>query len=89
MESGPLYVGINQISTITSLTYAQKQDYTTSWNTFRTIELYNSNVSTQHGNGMLTVSYYDYTNYKEYAAYQTGASLFVTYLGYSTFVQKN
>jgi len=86
---GPLYTGINQISTIKSLTYSQKQDYTTSWNTFRMIELYNSNVSTQHSLGNIDLPYWEYSSYTEIEAYQTGAIMFATYLGYSTIVQKN
>ena len=87
--TGPLYTSINQISSINSLTYLQKQDYTRSWNTFRTIELYNSNVSTQRSLGNATIRYWNYANYDEISAYQTGQIMFVTYLGYTTTVQKN
>jgi hypothetical protein len=87
--TGPLYTSISQISSINSLTYVQKQDYTKSWNTYRSIELYNSNVSTQHGLGNADIDYWKYTNYTEIAAYQTGQIMFVTYLGYTSTVQKN
>ena len=87
--TGPLYTSISQISSIKSLTYLQKQDYTRSWNTFRTIELYNSNVSTQRSLGNVDLEYWKYANYQEIAAYQTGEIMFVTYLGYTNGVQKN
>jgi len=87
--TGPLYTSINQISTINSLTFSQKQDYTRSWNTFRSIELYNSNVSTQRGLGNADLEYWKYKNYDEISAYQTGEIMFFTYLGYGNTVQKN
>jgi len=87
--TGPLYTSISQISTINSLSYVQKQDYTRSWNTFRSIELYNSNVSTQRSLGNVGLEYWKYNNYEEISDYQTGEIMFFTYLGYVGTVQKN
>jgi hypothetical protein len=77
------------ISSIQSTTYSQLQDYAASWNTFRSVELYNSNISTQRGNGNKSLNYYQFFSQTEKAAYNTGAVLFFTYLQYSTIVEKN
>ena len=91
--TGPLYITYKQLlsqsSTIKALTYSQVNDYSKSWDIFRMTELYNSNVSTQHGNGNLKPFYYQFQNYTEVSKYTVGQSLYYTYLGYSTIVQKN
>lgn len=56
---------------------------------FRTVELYNSNISTQHANGNVTLQYYRFESYNDQIEYTIGQSMYYTYLGYSTIVQKN
>jgi len=91
--TGPLSISYNallaQSSTISALTYSQLNDYSKSWNFFRLTELYNSNVSTQHSQGNSNIRYYQFQNYDEQNKYIVGQSLYFTYLGYSTIVQKN
>lgn len=82
--SGPLCTCFNQIQGIQSLYYGQLQDYATSWEMFRRVELYNSNVSTTH-----TGTYWKFANSEDFTYYRQGAILFATYLGYSTIVEKN
>jgi len=77
------------ISGITSLTYAQRNEYTTSWDMFSRVELYNSNVSTLHSQGDLAPSYWKFASSEDISYYKTGALLHAQYLGYSTIVQKN
>jgi hypothetical protein len=77
------------LSNIKSLNYKQKQEYTYSWETFRRIELYNSNVSTLHGKGDSGPTYWQFINSTEQADYKIGQSLFFQYLGFSNTVQKN
>jgi len=77
------------LSTITSLNYKQKREYTNGWETFRRIELYNSNVSTLHGQGDPNPTYWQYVSATEQADYKIGQTLFFQYLGYSNTVQKN
>jgi len=79
----------NSISTIHSVYYNQRHEYKTAWETFRKIELYNSNVSTQHGEGNKDTRYYQYLTNSEKSHYRQGASLFQYYLGYSNIVEKN
>ena len=91
-NSSPLcicFTDAKYISGITALTYSQKQDYTKSWNTFRTVELYNSNVSTLHDQGNTSVSYWKFASSEDISYYKTGALLYYQYLGYSSIVQKN
>ena len=90
--SSPLCICFNDpkyMSTIQSLSYAQKIDYTTSWDMFSRVELYNSNVSTLHGQGDLRPSYWKFSSSEDISYYKTGALLHFQYLGYSTIVQKN
>ncbi len=78
------------ISGVQSLYYNQYREYATSWELFRRVELYNSNVSTQKGLGTASnISYWQFGNNEEYTLYRQGAILFSTYAGYSTIVQKN
>lgn len=85
----PLLTCFPSISPVKSLTYAQYQDNLYAWNTFRTVELYNSNISTQRGQGNKVLNYYQFFNQTEKAAYNTGAVLYFTYLNYSTIVSKD
>jgi hypothetical protein len=87
--SGPLCVCFSGLSTVRALNYSQKQDYGYSWEMFRRVELYNSNVSTMHGNGDPSPSYWKFVDYEDASAYKTGGLLYYQYLGYSTIVQKN
>jgi len=77
------------LSNITSLNYKQKKEYTTGWETFRRVELYNSNVSTLHGQGNSRPGYWQFINSTEQTDYKIGQSLFFQYLGFSNTVQKN
>lgn len=69
--------------------YGQYQDLATAWETFRRIELYNSNVSTLRGDGYSDVNYYQFVTNQEQTFYRQGGTLFFTYLNYSTIVEKN
>lgn len=82
--TGPLCTCFNQIQGIQSMYYGQLQDYATSWEMFRRVELYNSNVSTTK-----TGTYWKFNNSEDFTLYRQGAILFTTYLGYSTIVQKD
>ena len=78
-----------QISTISAMYYNQYQEYATSWEYFRRVELYNSNVSTQRGTGNSNVSYWKFVTSEDFTYYRQGAILFATYLNYTTPVEKN
>lgn len=88
---------VSQSSTIKSLSYAQYKDNSDAWNQFRTIELYNSNISTQRGQGGLIRPYsdcsqgiyYQFPTSEAKIQYKQGAYLYFYYLGYSNVVQKN
>ena len=84
-----LYTCFNSISTIASVSYNQRYEYKTAWNSFQTVELYNSNVSTLRSQGDKSLTYYQYPTCKVQSQYRQGATLFFYYLGYSTIVQKN
>lgn len=89
MSSNYLSQCFTNVATINSMTYNQLQDYNYSWNMFRSVETYNSNISTQRSQGNKTLNYYQFTSQDDASSYRTGASLFLTYLGISTTVQKN
>lgn len=79
----------NSLSTINSLAYNQRNEYKAAWNSFQTVELYNSNVSTLRGQGNNSIMYYQYPTCQAQTQYRQGAALFFYYLGYSDIVQKN
>ena len=88
--TGPLCTCFNQIQGIQSMYYGQLQDYAASWEMFRRVELYNSNVSTNRGQGGTGgLGYWKFINTEDHSLYRQGAVLFATYLGYSTIVEKN
>ncbi len=87
--NGPLCQCFSNVANLKSLSFVQLQDYTGAWETYRRVELYNSNVSTLRGSGATGCNYYQFFSQTEQAAYRTGASLFFQYLGVSTSVQKN
>jgi hypothetical protein len=87
--SGPLGVCFQEISSIKGLYYNQRQNYAECWEIFRRVELYNSNVSTIRSEGDLNATYWQFDTTDSLSSYRGGASLFYTYLGYSTIVQKN
>ena len=62
---------------MTGLTFKQYRQYTTAVNMFRTVELYNSNVSTLRGNGNTGLSYYTFTSNTDEANYTMGQYLLV------------
>ena len=82
-------VCFNEISSFKGITYSQLNNYRYAWNTFNQIEQVNSNVSTMHGNGNLSLSYYTFLDQTQYAAYTTGLSLHFQYSGPVNVVQKN
>jgi len=79
----------NSITTIQGVSYNQRKEYKNAWDSFRTIELYNSNVSTQHGSGNKEPTYWQFPTQESYILYKQGGSLFFYYLGYSTIIEKN
>ena len=100
--SDPLNTSWNMLvsqtsTTIQSLTYAQYKDNSDAWNQFRNVELYNSNISTQRGQGGLNRTYsdcsqgiyYQFPTSEAKIEYRKGATLYFYYLGYSNTVQKN
>ena len=91
--SNPLNISwnmlVSQSSTIQSLNYSQYQDNSDAWNKFRTVELYNSNISTQRDEGNKSLNYYQFPTSEAKIQYRQGAYLYFYYLGYSTTVQKN
>jgi hypothetical protein len=84
-----LYTCFNSINTIASVSYNQRSEYKAAWNSFQTVELYNSNVSTLRGQGDKSVPYYQYPTCEAQTQYKKGAALFEYYLGYTALVQKN
>lgn len=71
------------------MSYNQQYSYKTAWDSFRFAELYNSNVSTQRGQGNTNLTYYQFPTTEANALYKQGASLFYYYYGYSNAVKKN
>jgi len=89
IHNSGLHTCFVDVSGVKSLYYGQYQDYASSWEIFRRVELYNSNVSTQRGQGNTNLSYYQFYDNQERSLYRQGASLFATYIGYTSTVQKN
>jgi hypothetical protein len=87
--SGPLCTCFNEVKGIQSMYYGQYQELAQSWELFRRVELYNSNVSTMRGSGAGSAPYWQFGNSEELTSYRQGAFLFASYLNYSTIVQKN
>jgi hypothetical protein len=59
------------------LTFMQYRDYSEAVNIFRTVEAYNSNVSTIRGNGNLGVSYYIFNSSEDETKYKQGQFILV------------
>jgi hypothetical protein len=87
--TGPLCTCFNEVKGIQSLYYGQLQDYAASWELFRRVELYNSNVSTVKGQSGSGGTYWQFRTNEDLTLYRQGAILFSTYLGYSTIIEKN
>jgi hypothetical protein len=87
--TGPLCTCFSQVSSIQGLYYGQYQDYAASWELFRRVELYNSNVSSLRGEGDKSLSYWQFKTNEDLTLYRQGAFLYSQYLGYSTIVHKN
>jgi hypothetical protein len=87
--TGPLCTCFNEVKGIQSMYYGQYQELAQSWELFRRVELYNSNVSTVKGNGGPGAPYWQFANSEDLTFYRQGAYLFASYLNYSTIVQKN
>ena len=77
------------LSSINSVSYNQRESYRNAWNSFRTVELYNSNISTQRGEGNTNAIYYQFPSTEIQAQYKEGQSMFYYYFGYSNVVKKN
>ena len=63
------------LSGILCVNQSQKYIYQQAWNDFTRIQLYNSNVSTLHNQGISNVSYYQYTSYAEKQSFNQGQLL--------------
>jgi hypothetical protein len=89
--TGPLCTCFTDLSGIQSMYYGQLRDMASSWELFRRVELYNSNVSTQRGMGNTTngLTYWQFYDSEQHTLYRQGAQLFYSYLSYSTIVEKN
>jgi len=84
-----LYYCFNALSSIQSVSYNQRHSIKIAWDTFRTVELYNSNVSTQRSFGNMSLSYYQFPTTESQVDYKQGGSMFFYYLGFSNVVNKN
>lgn len=84
-----LNVCFSSLSTIKSVSYSQYTEKRTAWETFRTVELYNSNISTQRGAGNKSLIYYQFLSSESQTYYRKGSLLFFSELGYNTIVEKN
>ena len=89
INNSGLHTCFVDVSGVKSLYYGQYRDYISSWDIFRRVELYNVNVSTQRAQGNSNVMYYQFYDNQERSLYRQGASLFATYIGYTSTVQKN
>lgn len=85
--SGPLTLCwdtfLGQTSSIKGLTYRQLRDNQASWETFRRIQLFNSNASTVQGQGGIA-PFYQYRDSVERVQYAQGGNLYAFYLGYTS-----
>jgi hypothetical protein len=86
---GILNTCFNSLSSIQSVSYNQRYNYKKAWDTFKTVEIYNSNVSTQKNQGNVNISYYQFPSNEAQSEYKQGANLFYYYLGYTNSVKKN
>ena len=74
---------LGQTSSIKSLTYSQLREEKVSWETFRQVQLFNSNASTLYAQGTPS-PYYQYRDSTEKIRYSQGSVLFAYYLGYTS-----
>jgi len=67
------------------------QRYRTDWNNFERIQAFNSNISTQIGQGKPSKPYYTYVDYIEKNSFKNGQYLHILYIPNSNWdvVQKN
>ena len=86
--SGPLCVCFNQLSSIQQTYYGQYNELATSWELFRRVEIYNSNVALMRSQGDKSVTYWQFANNQEKSYYNQGGILFATYLNYTSTVRK-
>jgi hypothetical protein len=63
------------LSGILCVNQSQKYIYQQAWNDYTRIQLYNSNVSTLHSQGINNVQYYQYISYAEKLSYNQGQLL--------------
>ena len=84
-----LNICFTSLSTIKSVSYSQLKEAKTAWETFRTVELYNSNISTQRGTGNKSLIYYQFLSTESQTYYRKGSLLYFSELGYNTIVEKN
>jgi hypothetical protein len=77
------------------LSISELQNIKTAWNTFREVEIYNSNISTlrntavQTGNDPRVYSYYQFQSDTEKQFYNKGLSDHFRLIGFSNTVNKN
>ena len=79
----------NSLSSITAVSYNQRQAYRIAWDSFRNVEIYNSNISTQRSQGNINAVYYNFLSTESHSQYKQGQSLYFYYLGYTDSVKKN
>lgn len=79
----------NSLSSIRSVSYNQRESYRAAWDSFRKVEIYNSNISTQRGGGDTNATYYQFITTQSQSQYKEGQSMFYYYFGYSNVVKKN
>jgi hypothetical protein len=64
------------------MSFGQNQAYTTAWNTFTRIQLYDSNVSTLRSGGAANLGYYQYPTQDELLRFKQGRQLHLQSLPY-------
>jgi hypothetical protein len=64
------------------MSFGQNAKYETAWNTFRRIQLFNSNVSTLRASGDNTIRYYTFPTQNEILTFQQGQFLHFQSLPY-------
>lgn len=77
------------------LSISELQNMKTAWNTFREVEIFNSNISTLRNNAFLSggnasqFSYYQFQSDTEKQLYNKGLADHLRLIGFSTTVTKN
>lgn len=69
------FVGAFDLSGFLAVPSSLKIEYQQAWNTYNTVQLFNSNISTLRGAGDKTWTYYTFTSYDESSAFTVGQYL--------------